>query len=242
MLETVKTTSNASRDFFEMTRPRRIIITLCFCCALVFCLRASVQAQSFDMSSGGAPIITGTLNGSVTGSANLQNDLLVTINFGEISPLNANTLVKVIVPVAIRSTGSYQVTASLTSSFNGDTQAVRASDIGFGIRNLRAMGNKSQICANHTIRPPFSNDPSTSVTQDANGRAAYPSSLSGVGLSTITLSGPALTRTGNVQSRDDNGYIFDAIFAIKPQYYSSGNFSVTITFNISSAGINIPCL
>lgn len=194
------------------------------------------------MSSGGAPTMTGALNGSVTGSANTQNDLVVTVNFGEISPLNPNTLVKVVVPVAIRSTGSYQVTASVTSSFNGGAQAVQASDIGFGIQNMRAMGSKSQICTNHTIRPPFSNDPSTSVTLDANGRAAYPSSLSNVGLSTITLSGPALTRTGNVQSRSDNGYIFDAIFTIKPQYYSSGNFSVTITFNLSSAGITIPCI
>ena len=60
----------------------------------------TVSAQALDISSGGQPTITGAVNGSVTGSASVLNDLVVTVNFGEVSPLNPNAIVKVIVPIA----------------------------------------------------------------------------------------------------------------------------------------------
>ena len=215
-------------------RPRSIT-TLAFGCALLLCLSSRASAQIFDLSSGGAPTITGARGGSVRGSASVLNDLTVTINFGEVSPLNSNSIVKVVVPIAIRSLLPYQVTATLTSSSNADPQAVQNSDIGFGINNLRVMGNKAQVCSNHTFRAPFNNDPSSGVTLNGNGRATYPSSLNNVGLSTVLLSGPTLTKINgqNGQRLTNDGYIFDAIFTITPQYYSSGNFSLTITFNIA---------
>jgi hypothetical protein len=118
---------------------------------------------------------------------------------------------------------------------------VQASDIGFGARNMRQMGNKAQDCtAPHLFSSPFGNDPSTNVTLDANGRAAYTSSLQNVSGSTTILTGPRLTKISITKHESDNGYIFDAIFTIKPQYYVSGTFSATITFNISS-GPNVSC-
>ncbi|HET9711271.1 MAG TPA: hypothetical protein VFP64_05295, partial [Pyrinomonadaceae bacterium] len=50
----------------------------------------TASAQALDISSGGLPTITGAVNGSVTGSASVLNDLVVTVNFGEVSPLNTN--------------------------------------------------------------------------------------------------------------------------------------------------------
>ncbi|HEX8423439.1 MAG TPA: hypothetical protein VF634_08510, partial [Pyrinomonadaceae bacterium] len=204
---------------------------------------ATASAQTFDLSGGGQPTMTGALGGSISGTSSSTQDLVVTINFGEVSPVNSNNLVRVVVPIAIRSTNPYRVTVSLGGTFSGNLQAVQRSDIGFGLINLRQMGSKSQDCnrSPHLFRSPFDNDPATNVTFDANGRAAYPSSLSNLGAgSTVILSGPTLTKGSITKHEADNGYIFDAILTIKPQFYATGAFSGTLTFNIS-AGPNVPC-
>lgn len=211
---------------------------------LLLCAVGSrVSAQTFDLSGGGQPTLTGALGGSVSGTSSTTQDLVVTVNFGEVSPVNANNLVKVVVPIAIRSTDPYQVTVSLAGTFSGNLQAVQRSDIGFGTANIRQMGIKSQDCtrSQHLFRAPFNNDPATNVTFDANGRAAYPSSLSNIAAAaTVILSGPKLTKGSITKHEDDNGYVFDAILTIKPQFYAAGAFSGTLTFTISS-GPNVPC-
>lgn len=220
---------------------RRAITIAIFSCLLVMCAAVGARAQQFDISSGGTPIVTGVQGGSVTGSSNVTQDLIVTINFGELSPVNANNLVKVVVPIAIRSTAPYQVAVTVAGAFGANLQAVQRSDIGFGARNIRAMGNKSQDCTTpHLFRTPFNNDPAANVTLDVNGRASYPSSLQNISASTVIMSGPKLSKNSITNHEADNGYIFDAIFAIKPQYYASGTFTATITFNIS-AGPNVTC-
>jgi len=78
-------------------------------------------AQALDISSGGLPTITGAVNGSVTGNANVTGDLVVTINFGEVSPLNTNSVVKVVVPIALRSNQPYQVSVSMSGLTNANS-------------------------------------------------------------------------------------------------------------------------
>lgn len=222
----------------------RAITFAVFSCLFILCAAGSspVSAQVFDIGSGGQPTITGALNGSVSGTANATQDLIVTVNFGEVSPVNTNNLVKVVVPIAIRSDAPYQVSVSVAGTFNSNPQAVQQSDIGFGARNIRQMGIKSQDCSRsqHLFRAPFENDPSANITLNAQGRTAYPSSLANVGANTVILSGPKLTKGNITKHEADNGYIFDAIFTIKPQFYASGTFSATITFTIS-AGPNVLC-
>lgn len=212
---------------------------------LLLCAAASssASAQTFDLSGGGQPTMTGALNGSVSGTSGTTQDLVVTVNFGELSPFNANNLVKVVVPIAVRSTDPYQVTVSVTGTFSGNLQAVQRSDIGFGVANMRQTGNKAQDCtrSQHLFRTPFNNDPATNVTLDANGRTAYPSTLANLAAaSTVILSGPKLTKGSITKHEADNGYIFDAILTITPQFYATGTFSGTITFTIS-AGPNVLC-
>lgn len=220
-------------------RPLALLLLLLLLCAAA----STADAQTFDLSSGGLPTMTGALGGSVTGTSSTTQDLVIAVNFGEVSPLNANNLVKIVVPIAIRSTDPYQVSVALTGTFSGNLQAVQRSDIGFGAANLRQMGNKSQDCnrSPHLFRSPFNNDPATNVSLDANGRAAYLSSLSNLaGASTVILSGPRLTKGNITKHEADNGYIFDAILTIKPQFYATGTFSGTLTFTISS-GPNVQC-
>src|ERR1051325_5306466 len=143
--------------------------------ALIF-LAASqtISAQALDISSGGQPTITGAVNGSVTGNANVTSDLVVTINFGEVSPLNTNSIVKVTVPIALRSNQPYQVAVSMSGLNNANAQAVQASDVGFGLQNLRVLGGAGKICtqSTHVIRSPFNDDPATSATVGASGRVS----------------------------------------------------------------------
>jgi hypothetical protein len=221
--------------------------TNAFSIQILFCLLfigglSNAFAQAFDISSGGAPTITGALGGSVTGSSSVITDLAVTINFGQVSPINTNNIVKVILPISIRSNTAYKVTATVTGTTNANLQAIQETDIGFGENNLRAMGNRSEVCndSDHIFYAPFDNDPASNLTINAvTGRTQYPSTLSNIGVSTTIMSGPRLTQ-GSMNRATNNGYIFDAIFAITPQFYAAGTTSMTITFTIS-AGPNVPC-
>ena len=202
----------------------------------------SISAQALDISSGGQPTITGAVSGSVTGSASVLNNLVVTVNFGEVSPLNTNSIVKVVVPIGIRSNQPYQVSVTVSGLNNGNAQALQAADIGFGLQNIHRLGNNGQICTRsaHIIYSPFANDPALNATIGANGRVTYPSSLANISGATVILSGPRLTRNNNQNRQQGDGYAFDAVFALTPQFFAAGVSSATLIFTISS-GPNVPC-
>jgi hypothetical protein len=221
----------------------RFLISTIFCGVILTVSAARVSAQYFDISSGGAPTITGALGGSITGSSSVLNNLVVNVNFGEISPANTNALIKVTVPIAIRSGQPYEISVSVTGIASASPQGIQATDVGFGITNMRTMGAQSNICTNssHIIYSPFSNDPAVTKSIAANGRVTYQSTLGNVLVQDVILSGPRLTRNGNTNRDADDGYIFNAIFAITPQFYApTGTSSATLTFTIS-AGPNVPC-
>ena len=199
-------------------------------------------AQALDISSGGQPTISGDLNGSVTGSASVTNDLVVTINFGEVSPLNPNAIVKVVVPIAIRSNQPYQVSVTRVGPINLNAQAIQASDVGFGIQDIRQLGGAGQVCnqSTHIIRSPFDNDPADSATIGSNGRVSYSSSLANLSIATVILSGPKLSKNNSSKRQQSDGYEFDAIFTLTPQFFAAGVSSATLIFTISP-GPNVPC-
>jgi hypothetical protein len=210
--------------------------------AVLFIARQTTSAQALDISSGGQPTISGAVGGSVTGNSNVTGDLVVTINFGEVSPLNQNSLVKVTVPIAIRSNQPYQVSVSMSGLSNANAQALQASDIGFGAQNLRVLGGAGKICtqSTHIFRSPFNNDPSSSFTIASDGRVAYTSSLANLSGSTVILSGPQLSKNNSSIRQQSDGYVFDAIFALTPQFFATGISSTTLIFTIA-AGPNVPC-
>jgi hypothetical protein len=221
-----------------MVRLCAIIAVLLMSPLVVETGRAAPQILVFDISSGGQPTISGSLGGSVTGSANLAADLVVTVNFGELSPINPNGIVKVVVPVAIRGLLPYQVTVSATGAGNSNPDALQLSDIGFGIQNLRRLARGNQSC--QAITPLFNNDPAVSV--NLTNRASYPSSLANIGNSTAILRGRRLSGLDLITPRpqyQDNGWTFDAVLAVAPQFFSPSNLMVTLTFRISFAPL--PC-
>jgi hypothetical protein len=201
-----------------------------------------VFAQALDISSGGLPTITGAVNGSVTGSANVTNDLVVTVDFGEVSPLNTNAIVKVIVPIALRSNQPYQVSVAASGINNANAQGLQASDVGFGIQNPRLLGGAGKTCnqSTHIIRSPFDNDPATSATVGTNGRVSYASSLANLTGSTIVLSGHELSKNNSSKRQQSDGWVFDVILTITPQFFNAGVSSATLVFSIAP-GPNVPC-
>jgi len=201
-----------------------------------------VSAQALDISSGGQPTITGAVNGSVTGSANVTNDLVVTVNFGEVSPLNTNSIVKVVVPIALRSNQPYQVSVLISGLTVGTGNALQATDIGFGLQNPRLLGGAGQACnqSTHIIRSPFNNDPSTTATVGTSGRVVYPSTLANISGSTLLLSGPELSKNNSSKRQQSDGWVFDAILTITPQFFTTGVSSATLVFSIAP-GPNVPC-
>jgi hypothetical protein len=222
-------------------RLRRFTYLLLLALIGLACARTT-SAQALDISSGGQPTITGAVGGLVTGSLNVTDDLVVTINFGEVSPLNTNAIVKVVVPIALRSNQPYQVAVSMSGLNNANAQAVQASDVGFGLQNLRLLGGAGKICnqSTHFIRSPFDNDPAFTATVGTNGRMSYQSSLGNLSGSTLVLSGPELSKNNSSKRQQSDGWVFDAIFTLTPQFFASGISSATLTFTIS-AGPNVPC-
>lgn len=222
----------------------RLLKTIVFLCFLAASAAPrAIAQQSFDISSGGQPTITGALGGSVTGSSDVRQNLSVTVNFGEVSPANTNNIVKVTIPIAIRSRDPYQVTMTVNNSGSLNPRALQLSDIGFGVRNMRVLGDKAQICnrSGHVFNPGLNNDPAATATIGAGGRVAYGSSLSNINASTVILSGPKLTQGTGGGRRTDDGWVFDAIFVVTPQFFAPIDFSgVTLTFSISP-GPNVPC-
>lgn len=219
------------------------LATFSFLAALIFLAVAQkTSAQALDISSGGLPTITGAVGGSVTGNANVQNDLVVTINFGEVSPLNTNSVVKVVVPIALRSNQPYQVAVSMSGLTNANSEALQASDVGFGLQNPRLLGGAGQICnqSTHVISSPFNNDPANTAIVGANGRVSYPSSLASLSGSTVILSGPVLSKNNSIKRQQSDGWVFDAVFALTPQFFAAGVSSATLIFTISP-GPNVPC-
>ena len=218
-------------------------VTLSFLIALTFLVFAqTASAQALDISSGGQPTITGAVGGSVTGSASVLNDLVVTINFGEVSPLNPNAVVKVVVPIALRSNQPYQVSVSFSGLANANSEALQASDVGFGLQNPRLLGGAGQTCnqSTHIIRSPFNNDPAITATINANGRVSYPSTLNNLSGSTVILSGPELSKNNSSKRQQSDGWVFDAVFVLTPQFFTPGVSSTTLIFTISP-GPNVPC-
>jgi hypothetical protein len=225
-----------------LIRSKYIRIASIMAMLAIFSCSTMGQQQGYDLSAGGQPTITGGLNATVTGSTDPTQNLSVTINFGEVTPVNTNSIVNVTVPIAIRSLQPYQVTATAVTSFPSDGRTVQATDIGFGITNMRPLGLKGQLCtrSTHMITSLFNNDPASTLFLNNSGRAAYSSTVANLGSSTLIMTGPKLTQGTGITRTTEDGWVFNAVFAITPQFYAAGSYSLTITFAIAS-GPNVQC-
>src|SRR5882724_1221286 len=98
--------------------------------------------NTVQLTSGGSPTVTGTKAGTAASTQSAQDTAFsATINLGDVSPSNTNALVKVVMPLQIRSNASYTVSVQrggLIAAGAGGGQDITAGDIGFGVQNVRA--------------------------------------------------------------------------------------------------------
>lgn len=177
--------------------------------------------------TGGEPNISGSLGGSVTKFSHTTKSLGLIANFGELSPINPNRLVKVVVPITIQSNFSYKLV--INTVIEGNSQVIKLSDIGFGIQNLYPVGALRD--SKPTIYSQFENDP-TSIVNFNKGRAKYQASLADVSYRDVILTGSATSKESFIANSIERSWCFDAIFVITPQFYPPGQFNITFTFSL----------
>lgn len=206
-----------------------------------FALAAAISAaasesdgRTFRITSGGLPTLEGSLGGTVLSNAPVGGTLSLTVNFGELSPANSSRIVRVRIPVAIDSSRAYAVSAQVQGpSSSADPNALQASDIGFGIQNLRPSGVRVMPCIDsaNAIAPAFDNDPAVGTALDSLGRVRYAITLRSLfPLPRTIITGPPLSSDSSKE--ESGGYLFDLILAVTPQYYSASTTSFLLTLTI----------
>lgn len=189
-----------------------------------------------DIASGGPALLTGHLNGLITGNT-AKGDRLngTTINLGDISPANANSFVRVTVPLRLRSNIAYTLSIQTSGFANSDPLAIQSADVGFGIANIRRTDAGVNTAGTDTITTGVSGDPSLDPDYDtATPRWDFSPAKS---LATYTstqavLSGSRIMNV--VPASSVGGMLVDSFFVVKPQFFTPGTFTTTVTYTIST--------
>ncbi len=189
-----------------------------------------------DIAAGGPITLTGASNGSITGNKNKGEQLTgVTINLGDISPVNASTFVVATVPLRLRSNIGYTLSITASGFANADPMAVQPADVGFGVGNVLRTDSGVNTSGTDTPVAAAAGNPSA----DPDGDVATPrwdyvteKSLAHYTTSRSVLSGDRIMRV--VPSSHVGGLTLDTFFVIKPQFFSPGGFTTTVTYTITT--------
>lgn len=179
---------------------------------------AGAAAQDVSLTSGGFPSVSGHLPGTpVSTQSSVGAKLDSQINFGDVSANISGRRVRVTVPIRISARTNYQIELQRVAGNGG---SVKASDIGFGILNVRPQtGSNPKLAANainvsiagnfgtNPVNPPFA------ATLAAIGES-----------STVVLTG-APTIGGGELGENDNSILVDLTFVIAAQYFTPSDLS-----------------
>jgi hypothetical protein len=194
-----------------------------------------------ELNSGGAVTLSGDSGGGVTTDGLTDSALNVAVTLGELGPSNANSFVKAIVPLKMRSNANYVLSMSaVVVSTGSSTSKIGAADIGFGLGSFSrpSTGPTSIGVASGTDVDNTSGDPTAAANGAINatsGRFEYVTARSHLGAfsaSTTVLSGPRILNA--VPRANGNGLVVPAIFSVKPQFYENGTTTATATFTIAA--------
>jgi hypothetical protein len=197
-------------------------------------IRAGGPATLINNSGGG-------ITNNKTKGQSLNNPTTLTINFGDVGPSNSAGFVIATVPLRLRSNVSYTLRMSASAMTYGggtpDADSVTLADIGFGVVSAVRDSTGGVASGTDTITAAASGDPTLPANGSTNaaGRYVYNAghALSNYTTSSTILTGPrimnAVVPTGNT-----NGLVVNTVFAIKPQFFTTGSFSTSVTFTISN--------
>jgi hypothetical protein len=226
----------------------------------IFLAAATTRAQTVDsgtvtlqgnvsgyveIRAGGPATLVNNSGGGITNNKtkgqSLNNPTTLTINFGDVGPSNSASFVIATVPLRLRSNVSYTLRMSASAMTYGggtpDADSVTLADIGFGVVSAVRDSTGGVASGTDTITAAASGDPTLPANGSTNaaGRYVYNAghALSNYTTSSNILTGPrimnAMVPTGNT-----NGLVVNTVFAIKPQFFTSGSFSTSVTFTISN--------
>lgn len=179
-----------------------------------------------ELNSGGAVTLTGNSGGSVTTDGTANTPLAVVVNLGELGPSNANSFVKLSVPVRLRSNVAYQLNMVSSVAGAGATAfSLKDTDVGFGLTPAARPANLAAgVDTNATP-----GDPTVGGSTDVDGRWVFDGANSTLGAYAVSgqvLTGPRINKA--VSANSNTSLTFPAIFAVKPQFYDPAP-AITIT-------------
>jgi hypothetical protein len=198
-----------------------------------------------EIRAGGPATLVNSTGGGITNNKakgqSLDNPTTLTINFGDVGPSNSASFVIATVPLRLRSNVSYTLRMNAAAMTYGggtpDADSVTLADIGFGVLSAIRDSGGGVASGADTITAAASGDPTSGANGSTNpaGRYVYNPghSLSNYTASSTILTGPrimnAVVPTGN-----SNGLVVNTVFVIKPQFFTPGSFSTSVTFTISN--------
>jgi len=199
-----------------------------------------------EVRAGGAATLANNSGGGITNNKikgdNLNNPTTMKIDFGEVGPANANSFVTATVPLRLRSNVSYTLKTSVAAITYGtgtpDANSVTLGDIGFGITTATRDSGGGVAVGSDTIAATASGDPTLGANGAISGTTGRYNYNAGHSLSSYTTSSTIVTgpRIMNAMtpSANSNGLVVTSIIAIKPQFFTPGSFSTSVTFTISN--------
>jgi hypothetical protein len=199
-----------------------------------------------EVRAGGAATLTNNSGGGITNNKikgdKLNNPTTMAIDFGEVGPSNGASFVTATVPLRLRSNVSYTLKTSAAAMTYGsgtpDTSSVTLADIGFGVTTATRDSGGGVASGTDTIAASANGDPTAGgngSVSGATGRYVYNTghSLGDYTTSTTILTGPRIMNA-MVGSGNTNGLVVTTLFSVKPQFFTPGSFSTSVTFTISN--------
>lgn len=198
---------------------------------------SATVSKFVEINSGGAVTLTGNSGGGVTTDGVVNSPLAVSINLGELGPVNTNNFVTATVPLKIRSNAGYVLSMSATVTSSGTTtNRISAADVGFGLGTVTRSGtgvNGSGTDTNATSGDPTL--PANGSVNATSGRyefTAVRSNLNAFSSPTTALNGSFIMNA--VPRSNGNGLTVPAFFAIKPQFFENGTTTISVTFTVTA--------
>ena len=198
-----------------------------------------------EVRAGGPASISGNTGGGITNNKvkgdRFNSPTTLTIDFGDVGPANTNNWVTATVPVRLRSNLSYTLKMSASAITYGsgtpDADSVTLADIGFGVTAAARDSGGSIISGTDTITASANGDPTSGANGATNAAGRYVfnanHSLNNSTTSTTIVTGPRINHA-MVPTANTNGLVITTMFAIKPQFFTVGSFSTSVTFTVSN--------
>lgn len=198
-----------------------------------------------EIRAGGPATLANNSGGGITNNKtkgqSLNNPTTLTIDFGNVGPSNTASFVTATVPLRLRSNVSYTLRMSASAMVYGggtpDADSVQLSDIGFGVISAVRDSGGGVASGTDTVVASASGDPTSPANGSTNpaGRYVYNTghALSNYTTSSTIVSGPRIMNAA-VPTGNTHGLVVTTMFSIKPQFFTPGSFSTSVTFTISN--------